>query len=141
MELIAVTGVSAVAKQQASHHLLTHFNNQGLRVALLDNNDLPLGKLPFVPTIRLAGGCVCCSLAGQLIAALGRIEADRVILPVSMQADPEALQWVLHGLSVPTYTLNWDGPSASTPYLTQRLAAFADLNIASLEALNATLCL
>lgn len=141
MQLIALTGLSAVAKQRASLYLLTHFKGQGLSVALLDNNDLPLGKAGSFPMLRLAGGCVCCSLAAQLITTLGRIDAERIILPVSMQADPAALRHVLGGLGIPATILNWDEPSSSAVYLKQRLATFADLNIDSLEALDASLCL
>jgi hypothetical protein len=139
MQLIALTGLSAVAKQRASLHLLTHFGTQGWRVALLDNNDLPLGTAYSFQTIRLARGCVCCSLARQLITTIGRIDAERIILPVSMQADPAALRQVLDSLGVPAYILNWNVSNLPIPYLKERLAAFADLNVVSLEELDASL--
>lgn len=138
-QLIALTGLSAAAKQQASLHLLNRFTEQGLRVALLDNNDLPFsGDYPF-QAVRLGGECVCCSLAEQLITTVSHIDAERVVLPVSMKADPAALQQILAGLGIPTYTLNWNVSNLPIPYLKERLAAFADLNVVSLEELDASL--
>jgi len=106
---------------------------RGKRLALLDNSDAPLA-LAGVRRQRLTGGCVCCSLAPELISHLGRLDADYALLPVSAMADPGALASILDSLrseriQITTVSLIDNLTQIRNPYLTRKLESYSDIQV------------
>ncbi len=131
MRLIAIAGMLHQPKARFTQALVEVLSEETDRLALLDNSDVPLA-IDGIKRQRLAGGCVCCSLAAALISQLARLDADYAILPVSAQADPGALASILDSLRsedlqittvslIDTLTLN------RNPYLTRKLELYSDL--------------
>ncbi len=94
-----IGGPSGAGKTTLRDHLLR--SGHGLRVAILDNVDGPAGEIDLVSAHgselgTLRGGCICCSLRGELVAAiLGLIVAqpapEHIIVETSGAADPGAI--------------------------------------------------
>jgi hypothetical protein len=89
-----------------------------------------------VPTFRLPGGCVCCSLTEGLVTAVDRVETAVALLPVSAQAFPDGLAIVLASLRRPERQpfivsivdpQDWD----HAPYLAAGLTAHSDATVSS----------
>lgn len=97
MRLIAITGMLHQPKAALTRALIDALTTDTDRLALIDNSDIPL-MLNDVMRRRLAGGCVCCSLAAALIPLVWRLDADYALLPVSSSADPQALALILDSL-------------------------------------------
>jgi hypothetical protein len=70
----------------------------GQRVTLIDNGTRPVEPLSGVTVQRIAGGCVCCSLAGQLYRVMAGIDQGVAVLIASESAQPEALRLILENL-------------------------------------------
>lgn len=94
-----IGGPAGAGKTALRDHLLC--SGHGLRVAVLDNVDGPAGEIDLVSAHdgelgTLRGGCICCSLRGELVAAiLGLIVAqpapEHIIVETSGAADPGAI--------------------------------------------------
>lgn len=94
-----IGGPFGAGKTTLRDHLLR--SGHGLRVAVLDNVDGPAGEIDLVSAHggelgTLRGGCICCSLRGELVAAiLGLIVAqpapEHIIIETSGAADPGAI--------------------------------------------------
>jgi G3E family GTPase len=94
-----IGGPVGAGKTTLRDHLLR--SSHGLRVAVLDNVDGPAGEIDLVSAHggelgTLRGGCICCSLRGELVAAiLGLIVAqpapEHIIVETSGAADPGAI--------------------------------------------------
>jgi len=94
-----IGGPFGAGKTTLRDHLLG--SGHGLRVAVLDNVDGPAGEIDLVSAHggelgTLRGGCICCSLRGELVAAiLGLIVAqpapEHIIVETSGAADPGAI--------------------------------------------------
>ncbi len=97
MQLIVIIGMLHQPKARFTQALIEALSEETDRLALLDNSDAPLA-IAGVRRQRLAGGCVCCSLAPALISQLSRLDADYALLPVSAMADPGALASILDSL-------------------------------------------
>ena len=97
MRLIVITGMLHQPKARFTQALVDVLSAETDCLALIDNSDAPLA-IDGVRRQRLAGGCVCCSLAPALISQLGRLDADYALLPVSASADSAALASILDSL-------------------------------------------
>ncbi len=133
MRLIAITGMLHQSKARFTQALLEVLSAETDRLALMDNCDVPLA-IDGVRRQRLAGGCVCCSLATALISGLGRLDADYALLPVSALADPGALASILNSLrseriQITTVSLIDALTQIRNPYLTRKLASYSDFQV------------
>ncbi len=133
MQLIAIIGMLHLSKARFTGALIEVLSDETDRFALLDNNDVPL-VIDGVMRQRLAGGCVCCSLATALISRLGRLDADYALLPVSAMADPEVLASILvslrsEGMQVTTVSLIDSLTQNNNPYLTRKLEFHSDFQL------------
>ena len=133
MRLIAIIGMQHQPKARFTQALVEALSGETDRLALLDNNDVPLA-IDGVTRQRLAGGCVCCSLAAALILQLGRLDADYALLPVSAMADPEALASILvslrgEGMRASTVSLIDNLTRNHNPYLTRKLENHSDFQV------------
>jgi len=82
----------------------------GLRFAVLDNVDGPAGGSDLIGAhgdepVTMGGGCICCSLRGDLVAAIvGLVAAtptpDHILIEASGAADLGALAGALAGLEL-----------------------------------------
>ena len=133
MRLIAIIGMQHQPKARFTQALIEALSDKTDRLALLDNNDVPLA-IDGVTRQRLVGGCVCCSLAAALILQLGRLDADYALLPVSAMADPEALASILvslrsEGMQTSTVSLIDNLTRTHNPYLTRKLENHSDFQV------------
>lgn len=133
MRLIAIIGMLHQPKARFTQALVEVLSEETDRLALLDNSDAPLA-VEGIRHQRLAGGCICCSLAAALISQLGRLDADYAILPVSAQADPGALASILNSLrsedlQITTVSLIDTLNRKRNPYLARKLKVYSDLQV------------
>ena len=133
MRLIAITGMLHRPKARFTQALIERLSAESDSLALMDNSDVPL-TIDGVTSQRLAGGCVCCSLATALISQLGRLDADYALLPVSALADPGVLASILNSLrseriQVTTVSLIDTLTQIRNPYLTRKLEAYSDFHV------------
>ncbi len=133
MRLIAIIGMLHQSKARFTQALIEVLFDETDRLALLDNNDVPLA-IDGVMRQRLAGGCVCCSLAAALISQLGRLDADYALLPVSAMADPAALASILvslrsESMQVTTVSLIDNLTQNHNPYLARKLEFHSDFQL------------
>ncbi len=133
MRLIAITGMLHQPKARFTQALIKVLSAETDRLALLDNSDVPLA-INGVTRQRLAGGCVCCSLAPTLISKLGRLDADYALLPVSALADPGELASILDSLrsertQITTVSLIDAQTQTRNPYLTRKLESSSDFHV------------
>ncbi len=133
MRLIVITGMLHQPKARFTQALIEVLSAKTDRLALIDNSDAPLA-IAGLRRQRLAGGCVCCSLAPALISQLGRLDADYAILPVSAQADSGALATILDGLrsedlQITTVSLIDRLAQTHNPYLARKLKAYSDIQV------------
>ncbi|MCY4063070.1 MAG: hypothetical protein OXG53_11930 [Chloroflexi bacterium] len=133
MRLIAITGMRHQPKARFTQALIELLSAETDRLALMDNCDMPLA-IDGVRRQRLAGGCVCCSLAPALISRLGRMDADYALLPVSALADPGALASILNSLrseriQITTMSLIDKLTQIRNPYLTRKLESYSDIQL------------
>ncbi len=133
MQLIAITGMLHQPKATLTQALITALSAETDRLALIDNSDVPL-SLDSVTRQRLAGGCVCCSLAAALIPLVWRLDADYALLPVSASADPETLAFMLDSLrsvrvQITTIALIDALTQDRHPYLARKLVFYSDLQV------------
>jgi hypothetical protein len=98
MRLIALAGLPAYEKAELATRLVQMLSAAGQRITLIDNGTRPVAPPPDVTVERIAGGCVCCSLAGQLYRAMTGIDADVVVLIASESAQPDMLRLTLENL-------------------------------------------
>ena len=104
MRLITITGMLHQPKAGFTRALIEMLSAETDRLALLDNSDLPLA-IDGVTRQRLAGGCVCCSLA----TILDSLRSERVqIATVSL---------------IDTLT------RVRNPYLTRKLESYSDVQV------------
>ncbi len=133
MQLIVIIGMLHQPKARFTQALIEALSEETDRLALLDNSDAPLA-IAGVRRQRLAGGCVCCSLAPALISRLGRLDADYALLPVSAMADPGALASILDSLrservQITTVSLIDNLTQNHNPHLTRKLESYSDVQI------------
>lgn len=127
MRLVAIVGMRLVDKRLALQTLAKLIQARAQTLTFLDNGEQPT-PLEGVERVRLAGGCVCCGLAGQLIRSVNRVTSDYALLLTSAQADPHVLRFALD---------NWRGARlvaildedtrAQYPYLAEKYAFYADV--------------
>ncbi len=130
MRLIVITGMLHQPKARFTQALVDVLSAETDRLALIDNSDAPLA-IDGVRRQRLAGGCVCCSLAPALISQLGRLDADYALLPVSALADSAALASILDSLRservrITTVALIDTLTLRGNPYLARKLKHYSD---------------
>jgi G3E family GTPase len=130
MRLIVITGMRHAAKVELAQRLIQALSAQNVSLTLLDNSDEPI-KLAAVTRQRLAGGCVCCSLAAALIPLVWRLETDYALLTVSSSADPEVLAFILSSLrssriQITTLALIDTLTQTRHPHLAHKLAFYSD---------------
>ena len=130
MRLIVITGMLHQPKARFAQALADVLSAETDRLALIDNSDAPLA-IDGVRRQRLAGGCVCCSLAPALILQLGRLDADYALLPVSASADSAALASILDSLwservRITTVSLIDTLTLRRNPYLARKLKHYSD---------------
>ena len=133
MQLIAIFGMLHQPKAKFTQALVEALSAETDRLALIDNSDAPLA-IDGVERQRLAGGCVCCSLAPALISQLGRLHADYALLPVSALADPAMLASILDSLrsesiQITTVSLIDALTQSRNPYQTRRLKLYSDFQV------------
>jgi len=92
--LVAITGVRHAPKTALAQALIDQLASGGHDVTLLDNGEVPF-EVDSVTRQRLAGGCVCCSLAGSLLPVVWRLKSSYAILITSAMTDPEILDRLL----------------------------------------------
>lgn len=145
MHLIVLTGAATAAKMSLTAGLARSLVAAGRSVTILDNGDRPL-HLAEAPTIRLAGGCVCCSLAARLRPTVERIAAnlavDLALLTVSALADPALLAQTLDRLRGAVETITTVAvadPLSHSGYLARQIAAHADLTVDASRPVDETL--
>ncbi|MDE2821130.1 MAG: hypothetical protein OXT68_08040 [Chloroflexota bacterium] len=135
MRLIAITGMLHQPKARFTQALMGVLSAETDRLALIDNSEAPLAiAIDGLTRHRLAGGCVCCSLAPALISQLGRLEADYALLPVSALADPGTLALILDNLrgeriQITTVSLIDNLTQTRKPYLTRKLTYYSDFQV------------
>ena len=99
MHLVTVTGMLGSGKTTLILRLAEHAAGNGNKVAILVNEIGEIGidnqfmrHLDF-NVYELLGGCICCTLAGDLVQTLAKLEAshrpDIVMLEPSGAADPK----------------------------------------------------
>ncbi|MBW4436754.1 MAG: hypothetical protein KME04_06445 [Pleurocapsa minor GSE-CHR-MK-17-07R] len=137
MQLIAVTGMEYDAKRQVVSALLDAIA-ENAPVTLIDNAEQAL-RLPH-GTVRLPGGCACCTLVSGLVDAMGLVDTPYAVIAVSGAAVPEALALVLNSfrrpdVSVHTLALVTPALWERAPYPASQLSLHADHVIASVEEL------
>jgi hypothetical protein len=128
--LLVLVGLPVAPKATLAATLAQALHAAGHTVTLLDNSDRPL-RLEF-PTVRLPGGCVCCTVAGRLFPAVAQVTTDTALLVVSAQAQPELLDRVLDSLRRPTRTITIialldQHTRARFPYLADQYLLMADV--------------
>ena len=133
MQLIVITGMLHQPKAMLTEALIEALSAETDRLALIDNSDTPL-MLDKVTRQRLAGGCVCCSLAAALIPLVWRLDADYALLPVSSSADAEALAFMLDSLRgerirITTTALIDHLTQVRYPHLARKLAFYSDIQV------------
>jgi G3E family GTPase len=133
MKLIAVTGMAVAPKERLVTQLVQQHTAKGETVTLLDNGDRRL-RLDAVPTVRLPAGCVCCSLASQLLRAARSAQTDVIVLLVSALADPATLAYIISMLSATGWAVTTvafvDEPTrARFPHLAEQLTLHADYTL------------
>ena len=133
MQLIAITGMLHQPKARFTRALVEVLSAETDRLALIDNSDAPLA-IDGVTRQRLAGGCVCCSLATGLISLAGRLNADYALLSVSALADPEALASILDSLrseriQITTVSLIDTLTQVRNPHRRQKLEIYSDFQV------------
>lgn len=131
MQLIAITGMLHQPKATFTQALIEALFVETDRLVLIDNGDIPL-SLDSVTRRRLAGGCVCCSLAAALIPLVWRLDADYALLLVSAAADPETLAFMLDSLrgvrmQITTIALIDALTQDRYPHLVHKLVFYNDL--------------
>lgn len=92
--LLVITGVRHAPKTALAYTLIKRITARGDDVMLLDNGDVPF-QVDDVTRQRLAGGCVCCSLAGSLLPVVWRLQSPYAVLMTSAATDPEILDRLL----------------------------------------------
>jgi hypothetical protein len=145
MKLLALAGLDHQWKEAVTVQLARALQAAGRSVAVLDNGDQPL-RFDGVPHLRLAGGCVCCTLAARLAPALQRFDADVVLLPVSAAAQPGMLRQMLDllrgpHLDVALLGLLRQADAQHHPYFAAQLSLHVDATLSDcglLETLYAT---
>lgn len=130
MNLVALTGMRTDYKRRALARLIALLEAREKTVTLLDNGDVPFMAVEF-PKFRLAGGCVCCTLASGLISTVQRVTTEYALLVVSAHADPEVLRFMLSQLRSAVIRSRivalLDAHTAlEHPYLAQKLMFYAD---------------
>lgn len=130
MHLIVIIGMRQDAKSRLAHLLITTLISQNVSLTVLDNGDEPL-RLDSLTYRRLAGGCICCSLAAAIIPLVWRLETDYGLLLVSSSADPETLALILDSLrsgriQITTVSLIDSLTQTRHPHLAQKLAFYSD---------------
>ncbi len=133
MRLIVISGMLHQSKAAFTQSLVEALLDATDSLALLDNNDVPLA-IAGLERQRLAGGCVCCSLAAALITKLGRLDAEYALLPVSAMADPAALASILDSLRsdrvrITTVSLIDSLTQNHNPYLAHKLELHSDFQV------------
>jgi len=133
VQLIAITGMLHQPRAKLTQAFIEALSAKTERLVLIDNSDVPL-TLDLVTRQRLAGGCVCCSLAAALIPLVWRLDADYALLPVSSSADPETLAFILNSLrngriQITTVSLIDGLTQTRHPHLAQKLAFYSDLQV------------
>lgn len=133
MRLIVISGMPHQPKARFTQALIEVLSDETDRLTLIDNSDAPL-TIAGVRRQRLAGGCVCCSLATALISQLGRLDADYALLPVSALADPQALASILNSLrsewvQITTVSLIDNLTQIRNPHLTRKLESYSDVQV------------
>ena len=99
MHLIVITGFLGTGKTTFIVKLVTAVMQKGLKVAIVVNeigqigiDDQFMKRLGF-SVWEVLGGCICCTLAGDLVRTLQELEGnyapDVVIVEPSGAADPE----------------------------------------------------
>lgn len=98
MKVYVIGGFLGSGKTSLMMKLATHFIDKGERVALLVNESGEVGvdgatlKAQGYDAIELPSGCICCTLAGDLIHSLTNIKND---------IDPDVLMIEPTGLALP----------------------------------------
>lgn len=133
MKLIVLTGLAVTARARLALELARTLTARGERLTLLDNCERPI-RLEGVPTVRLAPGCACCGIAAALFQAVQRAETNLLLLVVSAQANPEALDRVVTRLGGPdrqvvTIALVDAYTRMHLPYLADCLDRYADYSV------------
>jgi G3E family GTPase len=129
VQLIVITGMRHSAKTELARALIEALTAQNIPLTVIDNGDEPL-KLGI--GTRLAGGCVCCSLAAAVIPLVWRLKTDYGLLLTSSSSDPETLYLLLDSLrgsrvQITTIALVDDSTKTQYPYLAQKFVFYSDL--------------
>jgi hypothetical protein len=98
MKLIVLAGLPVYEKAEFASELARMLLASGRRVTLIDNGARPVEPPSGVTVRRIAGGCVCCSLAEQLYQVMAEIDQGVAVLIASESAHPEALRLILENL-------------------------------------------
>ncbi|NKK96383.1 GTP-binding protein [Rhizobium leguminosarum bv. viciae] len=92
-----LTGFLGTGKTTLLNHLLTSIENESVAVIVNEFGEVGIDGKLVVPTadevIELNNGCICCTVRGDLIAAIGELlrsgrPIDRIIIETSGLADP-----------------------------------------------------
>ncbi|GLR57487.1 CobW family GTP-binding protein [Rhizobium indigoferae] len=92
-----LTGFLGTGKTTLLNHLLTSIENESVAVIVNEYGEVGIDGKLVVPTtdevIELNNGCICCTVRGDLIAAIGELlrsgrPIDRIIIETSGLADP-----------------------------------------------------
>lgn len=133
MQLIAIIGLQHQPKVTLTQSLIDVLSVKSKRIALIDNSDTSQW-LDGVTYHRLAGGCVCCSLAAALPPLVWDLDADFAVMPVSSSADPEALALMLDHLrsehiQITMVSLIDNLTQTHYPHLAKNLESYSDLQV------------
>lgn len=140
MKLIVLTGLVAYEKAALAVQVAHRLTESGLRVTVMDNsNQKQVGDRTAANVIRIAGGCVCCTLPARLykeMVVIGQQGYDGVILIASESAHPESLLLVLDnlcdgqpGLDVHIVSLVDERTEACFPHLDNLLREYAQITL------------
>lgn len=140
MKLIVLTGIVAYEKATLAAQIARQLADSGARVTVIDNsNQKQAGEIPGVNVVRIAGGCVCCSLPSRLykeMFMLGQQAVDAAVLIASESANPESLMAVLDnlssgqpGLDIRIISLVDERTEACFPHLENLLRDFAEVTL------------
>lgn len=141
MNVVAIAGVATQAKMEYTLQLAEHLVEQDQTVTMLDNGDVPM-RAAELPSKRLRGGCVCCTIAPELIKQMGTLTTDWALIIVTASADALQLRHTLSRLEHQGHHVTVAAildPHIKPSYLSDQIVAVADVAVNSTDPIGVSL--
>ena len=131
MNVVAIAGVATQAKIEYTLQLAEHLLEKCQTVTILDNGDVPM-RIAELTSKRLRGGCVCCTIAPELIKQMGTLTTDWALIIVTASADALQLRHTLSRLEYQGHQVTVAAildPGIKPSYLSDQIVAVADVAV------------